>query len=278
MPGAAVVGVEIDSVTHEFSNIEGVKEDLVDILMNLKELAIKQDVRGKNILNLSVTGPCTVTAADIQLETGLEIVNKDLVIATITENIELNMKLHIASGIGYKTVQELKDRGDIDDQVGVLHLDASFSPIQRVVYQVQSARVKNRTNLDKLVIELVTNGTISAQEAIHRVATIMQYQLSAFSDVTLQPRQEAEEENDTIDPILNCLVEDLELTVRAANCLKAEHIHYIGELVQKAEVDLLKTPNLGRKSLNEIKSLLAKHGLCLGLQLSNWKPPIETSR
>lgn len=276
MPGAAIIGVEIDEVTHEFSKIEGVKEDVVDILLNIKEIAIKQDMREATIIELSMQGPCTVTAGDIVEPTGIEIINKEHVIAHITENIVFNMKLHVASGYGYKTVQELKDSGYIGDQVGVLHLDASFSPVQKVVYQVQNARVKNRTDLDKLIIELVTNGTITPEEAIRRVATILQYQLSAFTDVSLQPRKEKEEEKDAIDPILNCLVEDLELTVRAANCLKAEHIHYIGELVQKAEVDLLKTPNLGRKSLNEIKSLLAKHGLCLGLQLNNWKPPIET--
>ena len=276
MPGSAVVGLEIEGVTHEFSTIEGVREDVVEVLLNVKELALKQDTRTSRVLSISKKGPTVITAADIQLEAGVEVMNPELVLLHVTENIEFNMKLHVASGYGYKTVQELKDSGDISDQVGVIHLDASFSPINLVVYKVQDARVKNRTDLDKLTLEIMTDGTITPEESIQRVATILQYQLSSFTDISLQPKKEQEEKKDQVDPILNCLVEDLELTVRAANCLKAEHIHYIGELVQKAEVDLLKTPNLGRKSLNEIKSLLAKHGLCLGLQINNWKPPIET--
>jgi DNA-directed RNA polymerase subunit alpha len=272
MPGAAFVNVEIEGVVHEYSTLEGVQEDVIDILLNLKGVAISMHSRDEAVLTLKKKGPGQVTAADIALDHDIEIMNPDHVIANLTQAGELNMTLKVAKGRGYQPASQ-RDGADSEDRpIGSLQLDATFSPVTKVTYSVERARVEQRTDLDKLIIELETNGTIDPEEAIRRAATILQDQLSVFVD--LQGKEEVEEEaaSTDIDPILLRPVDDLELTVRSANCLKAESIYYIGDLIQRTEVELLKAPNLGKKSLTEIKDVLASHGLSLGMRLDNWPP------
>lgn len=272
MPGAAVTQVEIDGVLHEYSTMEGVQEDVIDILLNLKNLAIRLHNRDEANLSLKKKGPGPVTAGDIALDHDVEIVNPDYVIAHLTQSGELNMMLKVSKGRGYVPANA---RAGIEDDrpIGNLQLDASFSPVSKVSYTVDSARVEQRTDLDKLIIDLETNGTIDPEEAIRRAATILQDQLSVFVDLQGKEEEQKESVAPDIDPILLRPVDDLELTVRSANCLKAESIYYIGDLIQKTEVELLKAPNLGKKSLTEIKDVLASHGLSLGMRLDNWPPP-----
>lgn len=273
MPGSAVVEVEIEGVLHEYTTIEGVQEDVIEILLNLKGLAIRMHARNEATLRLSKKGPGTVTAADIVLDHDVEIVNPDHYIASLTKAGELNMTLKVAKGRGYQPVTARQSGEGEDRPIGRLQLDASFSPIRRVTYSVERARVEQRTDLDKLIIEIETNGTIEPEEAIRRAATILQEQLSVFVDLQGKEEVKPETKEAEIDPILLRPVDDLELTVRSANCLKAESIYYIGDLIQRTEVELLKTPNLGKKSLTEIKDVLATHGLSLGMKLENWPPP-----
>ncbi len=272
MPGCAVVEVEIDGVLHEYSAIEGVQEDVIEILLNLKGLAVKMHGRDEATLSLSKKGPGVVTAADIQLDHDVEIVNGDHVIANLADKGSLDMKLRIARGRGYEAADTRFTDEDETRTVGGLQLDALFSPVRRVSYVVENARVEQRTDLDKLVIELETNGTLDPEEAIRRCATILQHQLAAFVELQAEVEPVEEKEEDEVDPILLRPVDDLELTVRSANCLKAESIYYIGDLIQRTEVELLKTPNLGKKSLTEIKDVLAQRGLSLGMRLDNWPP------
>jgi DNA-directed RNA polymerase subunit alpha len=272
MPGCAVVEVEIEGVLHEYSAIEGVQEDVIEILLNLKGLAIIMHTRDEATLKLSKKGPGAVTAGDIQLDHDVEIMNPDHLICNLSDNAEINMTLKIARGRGYEPADQRRSNDDETRAIGRLQLDASYSPVSRVAYSVESARVEQRTDLDKLVIDLETNGTIDPEDSIRRAATILQQQLSVFVDFDneKEPVQEVEEEE--VDPILLRPVDDLELTVRSANCLKAENIYYIGDLIQRTEVELLKTPNLGKKSLTEIKDVLASRGLSLGMRLENWPP------
>ncbi|MHB8423685.1 MAG: DNA-directed RNA polymerase subunit alpha [Gammaproteobacteria bacterium] len=272
MPGSAVVEVEIEGVLHEYTAIEGVQEDVVDILLNLKQLAIQMHTRDEATLTLSKKGPGAVTAGDIQLDHDVEIVNKDMVIAHLNSAGSINMKLKIKRGRGYQPSNQRMQFEEESRPIGRLQLDASFSPVRRVTYTVESARVEQRTDLDKLVIEIETNGTIEPEEAIRRSATILSEQLAAFVDLKGRDTGRGHGADAHFDPILLKPVDDLELTVRSANCLKAESIHYIGDLVQKSEVELLKTPNLGKKSLTEIKDVLAQHGLSLGMKIENWPP------
>lgn len=272
MPGCAVVEAEIDGVLHEYSAIEGVQEDVIEILLNLKGLAIKLHGRDEVTLSLSKKGPGVVTAADIQLDHDVEIVNGDHVIANLADNGSLNMKLTVRRGRGYEPADARQSDEEESRSIGRLQLDASFSPVRRVAYVVENARVEQRTNLDKLVIDLETNGTLDPEEAIRRAATILQQQLAAFVDLKSDSEPVVVQQEDEIDPILLRPVDDLELTVRSANCLKAENIYYIGDLIQRTEVELLKTPNLGKKSLTEIKDVLASRGLSLGMRLDNWPP------
>lgn len=272
MPGCAVVEAEIDGVLHEYSAIEGVQEDVIEILLNLKGLAIKLHGREEVTLTLSKQGPGVVTAADIQLDHDVEIVNGDHVIAHLADNGSLNMRLKVAVGRGYQPADARQVDEDETRSIGRLQLDATFSPVRRLAYVVESARVEQRTNLDKLVIDLETNGTLDPEESIRRAATILQQQLAAFVDLKGDSAPVVEEQEEEIDPILLRPVDDLELTVRSANCLKAENIYYIGDLIQRTEVELLKTPNLGKKSLTEIKDVLASRGLSLGMRLDNWPP------
>ncbi len=272
IPGCAVTNVVIEGVLHEYSTIDGVQEDVIDILLNLKNLAIKIATGESAVLSLSKVGPGPVTAADIQLTHDIEIMNPELVIANLTSSGRLNMTLTVEKGRGYQPVVQRLANGS-DAPVGTLHLDASFCPIRKVSYHVESARVEQRTNLDKLVIELETNGTVDPQEAVSLAASILNEHLSVFFDFKgdrgIHPAQPPKQ---TFDPLLLRPVDDLELTVRSANCLKAENIFYIGDLIQRTETDLLKTPNLGKKSLTEIKDVLATKGLSLGMRLDNWPP------
>lgn len=272
MPGCAIVEADIEGVEHEYSAIEGVQEDVIEILLNLKQVAVKMFSRDEAILTLSKKGPGVVTAGDIKGDHDIEIINPELVIANLNEGASLNMTLRVQSGRGYVAADARQTDEDETRPIGRLALDATFSPVTRVAYTVEAARVEQRTDLDKLVLELETDGTLDPEEAIRRAATILQEQLAAFVDLEADKQQEPEEEEDQIDPVLLRPVDDLELTVRSANCLKAENIYYIGDLIQRTEVELLKTPNLGKKSLTEIKDVLAARGLSLGMRLENWPP------
>jgi DNA-directed RNA polymerase subunit alpha len=275
MPGCAITEVEMANVLHEYSALEGVQEDVLEILLNFKEVAITMaEERGEAVLVLKKQGPAVVTAGDIELTHGVEIANPELVIAHLTDKGVLDMTLRVQRGRGYEPATARESSAGEDRPIGHLQLDASFSPVLRVAYAVEAARVEQRTNLDRLVIDIETNGTIDPEDAIRRSATILQNQLSAFVklDETMGGAQPEKPAEPPVDPILLRPVDDLELTVRSANCLKAENIFLIGDLIQRTEVELLKTPNLGKKSLTEIKDVLATRGLSLGMRLENWPP------
>lgn len=272
MPGCAVTEVEIEGVQHEYSTKEGVQEDIIEILLNLKGLAVILHGKDEAVLTLSKSGAGVVTAGDITTDGDVEIVNPDHVICTLTGDTELKMQLKVERGRGYVPASVRKQNDDEGRSIGHLLVDASFSPVERIAYTVDSARVEQRTDLDKLVIDMETNGTLDPEEAIRRAATILAEQLDAFVELRDKSEPEEKEEKPEFDPILLRPVDDLELTVRSANCLKAEAIQYIGDLVQRTEVELLKTPNLGKKSLTEIKDVLASRGLSLGMRLENWPP------
>ena len=273
MPGCAVTEVQIDGVLHEYSTIEGVQEDVIDILLNLKGLAIKMHRGDETRLVLDRTGPCVIRASDITAHQDIEIVNPDHVICTLNAGGKIRAELRVQRGRGYVPAEQRENPEDETRPIGVLRIDASFSPVQRIAYSVESARVEQRTDLDKLVIDLRTNGTIEPEDAIRRAATILQQQLAVFVDLEGQGEVKGiSDSHNEVDPILLRPVDDLELTVRSANCLKAENIYYIGDLIQRTEVELLKTPNLGKKSLTEIKDVLASRGLSLGMRLENWPP------
>lgn len=273
MPGCAVTEVEIDGVLHEYSSKEGVQEDILEILLNLKGIAVKLEGKDEVTLSLTKSGTGPVTAGDITHGDKVEIVNPEHVICHLTgANAEINMRLKVQRGRGYVPASARVHNDDEERPIGRLLLDSAFSPIVRIAYNVEAARVEQRTDLDKLVIDMETNGTLDPEEAIRRSATILAEQLEAFVDLRDVSVPEKKEEKPEFDPILLRPVDDLELTVRSANCLKAEAIHYIGDLVQRTEVELLKTPNLGKKSLTEIKDVLASRGLSLGMRLENWPP------
>jgi DNA-directed RNA polymerase subunit alpha len=276
MDGYAVTEVEIQGVLHEYTTLEGVQEDVLEILLNLKQLAISLQGKDEAIFALSKRGPGPVTAADIAIDHTAEIANPELVIANLTMEAELSMTLTVRRGRGYEPASQRELESSEDRPIGKLPIDASFSPVRRVAIEVQSARVEQRTDLDRLVIDLETNGTIDPKESIQRAATILRDQLSSFVALegTAPAETQVQESRDEspYDPILLRPVDDLELTVRSANCLKAENIYLIGDLIQRTEVELLKTPNLGKKSLTEIKDVLATRGLSLGMRLENWPP------
>lgn len=271
MPGYAITQVQIDGVVHEYSSIEGVQEDVVDILLNLKGIALKLHNNAETTLTLSKSGEGAVTAGDIETSHDVEIINPGHVIAHLTKGGKINMTLKIEQGRGYLPVAARRVAEE-DRLVGAIMLDASFSPVRRVSYGVESARVEQRTDLDKLVVDIETNGVIDPEEAIRYAARILVDQLSVFAELKGTPTEVEAPRSPQVDPILLRPVDDLELTVRSANCLKAENIYYIGDLIQRSETELLKTPNLGRKSLNEIKDVLASKGLTLGMKLENWPP------
>jgi DNA-directed RNA polymerase subunit alpha len=276
MDGCAVTEVEIQGILHEYTTIEGVQQDVLEILLNLKDLAITLDGKDEATFTLSKVGPGPVTAGDILVDHTAEIANPDLVIAELTGQTELSMSLTIRRGRGYEPATQREIESGEDRPIGKLPIDASFSPIRRVSIAVPAARVEQRTDLDRLVIDLETNGTIDPQDAIQRAAAILRDQLSSFVDLDANAAADAPAEyapkEPPFDPILVRPVDELELTVRSANCLKAENIYLIGDLIQRTEVELLKTPNLGKKSLTEIKDVLATRGLSLGMRLDNWPP------
>jgi DNA-directed RNA polymerase subunit alpha len=271
MPGYAITQVKIDGVLHEYSAIEGVQEDVVDILLNLKGIALKLNNRAETTLRLAKKGKGVVSAGDIETTHDVEILNPEHVIAHMTGNGELNLEIKVEQGRGYQPVasRRLEEQ---EHTIGTIQMDASFSPVRRVSYAVESARVEQRTDLDKLVMDIETNGVVDPEEAVRYAARILMDQLSVFADLKGTPSIAEAPRAPAIDPILLRPVDDLELTVRSANCLKAENIYYIGDLIQRTENELLKTPNLGRKSLNEIKDVLASKGLTLGMRLENWPP------
>ena len=269
MPGAAVTDVSIDGISHEYSTIEGVREDVINILLNIKDMPVSLIEGNSAEIVLDVTGPCDVLASSFTVPANVELVNQDFHIATIVDKVNLKMTLSVNTGRGYEPA-DLRD--DEDRVVGALKLDASYSPVRRVSYTVDNARFEKRTDLDKLIIELETDGTLDPKMAIEHSATILQQQLSAFVDLDAIAEQEAKKDQNDFDPILLRSIKELELTVRSTNCLKAESIFLIGDLIHRSEFDLLKTPNLGKKSLNEIKDVLASKNLSLGMNVDNWPP------
>jgi DNA-directed RNA polymerase subunit alpha len=271
MTGYAPTEVKITGVVHEYSTIESVQEDVVDILLNLKGVAFKLHNKAAVNLNLTKEGEGVVTAGDIQLPHDVEVLNPDHIIAHLTKGGRLEMEVRVESGRGYQPVPARKVDAD-SRSVGSILVDASFSPVRRVAYAVESARVEQSTDLDRLVIDIETNGVVEPEEAVRTAARILVDQLSVFADLKGTESSAAAPSAPQVDPILLRPVDDLELTVRSANCLKAENIYYIGDLIQRTETELLKTPNLGRKSLNEIKEVLASRGLALGMKLENWPP------
>ena len=272
LPGYAATEVKISGVLHEYSTIDGVQEDVVDLLLNLKGIVLKMHNREEVLLNLKKSGEGVVTAGDIESTHDVEIVNPDHLIAHLAAGGKLDMQIKVEQGRGYIAATTRRTADEEGRNVGAILLDASFSPVRRVSYSVESARVEQRTDLDKLIMDIETNGAIDPEEAVRYAARILVEQLSVFADLKGMPTQIEEKKATQIDPILLRPVDDLELTVRSANCLKAENIYYIGDLIQRTETELLKTPNLGRKSLNEIKEVLASRGLTLGMKLENWPP------
>ncbi len=271
MPGCAPTQVKIAGVVHEYSAVDGVQEDVVDVLLNIKGIVFKLHGDSAVVLALKKSGKGVVTAGDIESSHDVDIINPEHVIAHLNSDGDLDMEIKVESGRGYVPAMSRKKSED-DYVVGSLFLDASFSPIRRVSYEVESARVEQRTDLDKLIINIETNGIVDAEEAIRYAARILVGQLSVFADLESTPLPQEQPKVPQIDPILLRPVDDLELTVRSANCLKVENIYYIGDLIQRTEVELLRTPNLGRKSLNEIKEVLASRELSLGMKLENWPP------
>lgn len=271
IPGFAITEVKIDGVVHEYSTLDGVQEDVVDILLNLKGVALKLNSKAETILTLNKSVEGVVTAGDFETGHDAEIVNPNHVIAHLTKGGKINLEVKVEMGRGYQPVPA-RNNNDEDRVLGFIMVDASFSPINKVSYFVESARVEQRTDLDKLIMDVETNGIIEPEQAIRDAARILMGQLSVFADLEGAPAEIEVKQAPQVDPLLLRPVDDLELTVRSANCLKAENIYYIGDLIQRSENELLKAPNLGRKSLNEIKDVLASKGLTLGMKLENWPP------
>lgn len=277
MVGYAATEVTIAGVLHEYSSIDGIKEDVVNILLNLKGVVFKLHNRDEVTLSLRKDGEGIITAADIQTPHDVEIINPEHVIAHLSQGGKLDMQIKVEKGRGYVPGSMRRYADESTKSIGRIVLDASFSPVKRVSYIVESARVEQRTDLDKLVVEIETNGAISAEDAVRASAKILVEQLAVFAqleggELAAFDQPASRGVNASFDPILLRPVDELELTVRSANCLKAENIYYIGDLIQRTENELLKTPNLGRKSLNEIKEVLASRGLTLGMKLENWPP------
>ena len=276
MVGHAATEVTIAGVLHEYSSIDGVQEDVVNILLNLKGVVFKLHNRDEVTLSLRKDGEGPVTAADIQTPHDVEIINPDHVIVNLSHGGKIDMQIKVENGRGYVPGNMRRYGDESTKSIGRIVLDASFSPVKRVSYTVESARVEQRTDLDKLVLDIETNGAVTAEDAVRASAKILVEQLAVFAQLEGNelaafdmPIQRSSQQ---FDPILLRPVDELELTVRSANCLKAENIYYIGDLIQRTENELLKTPNLGRKSLNEIKEVLASRGLTLGMRLESWPP------
>lgn len=272
IPGYAIVEVEIDSVLHEYTAVEGLQEDIIEVLLNLKGISLRMFEREEATLTLSKQGQGPVVAGDIQLDHDVEVVNPDHLICNLTKDGKIDMRLKVQRGVGYQPATRLRLNDEESRPIGRLMLDASFCPVRRVSYSVEAARVEQRTDLDKLVLDIETDGTMDCEAVVKLAANILADQLAVFVDFKARTEIVEEEKSQAIDPVLLRPIDDLELTVRSANCLKAESILYIGDLVQRTEVELLKTPNLGKKSLTEIKDVLAQHELSLSTKLENWPP------
>ncbi len=272
MEGYAVTEVEIGGVLHEYSTVEGVQEDVVDVLLNLKEAVFQLEGRDDVTLNVKKNGPGNFTLGDFELPHDVQVANPDHVLARLSKNATLDIQIRVQKGRGYVPGSLRQQIDDDTKSIGKVILDASFSPVKRVSYLVENARVEQRTDLDKLVMEVETNGVITPEDAVRHAARILVEQLSVFAALDQAEAEDEQPPDQQFDPTLLRPVDDLELTVRSANCLKAESIYYIGDLIQKTENELLKTPNLGRKSLNEIKEVLATKGLTLGMKLESWPP------
>lgn len=273
VPGCAPTKVSISGVVHEYSTIDGLQEDVVDLMLNLKGVVLKlHNNKTQSVLTLKKSSEGIVTAGDIEVTHDVEIVNPDHVIAHITSGGKIEAQITVEKGRGYLPSANRSKEDKSTSSIGDILLDASFSPIRRVSYAVESARVEQRTDLDKLIIDIETNGSVDPEEAIRYAAKVLVEQFSFFADLESTPLPTEQPKAPVIDPILLRPVDDLELTVRSANCLKVENIFYIGDLIQRTEAELLRTPNLGRKSLNEIKEVLASRDLSLGMKLENWPP------
>ncbi|MDT8439626.1 MAG: DNA-directed RNA polymerase subunit alpha [Wenzhouxiangellaceae bacterium] len=272
IPGVAITEAEIQGVLHEYTSVEGLQEDIVEVLLNLKEVAVRMFNRSEATLTLVASEAGPVTAGQIQTDHDVEIVNPEHVICNLTKPQDLRMQLKVTRGVGYQPAATLKFSEEETRSIGRLRLDASFCPVHRVAYSVESARVAQRTDLDRLVLDIETNGTLSCEDAVKLAAGILVDQMSVFVEFVARDREVEKRAEESFDPVLLRPIDDLELTVRSANCLKAEHIQYVGDLVQRSETELLKTPNLGKKSLTEIKTVLAAHDLALGTHLENWPP------
>ncbi len=271
LQGAAVTSIQIDGVLHEFSSIAGVREDVTDIVLNIKELALRVHSPGEKRVTLKKTGPATVTAGDIEETADVEVLNKDHVICTLDEGVELRMELTVNSGKGYVPAEQ--NRGD-DAPIGLISVDSLYSPVKRVSYKVENTREGQVLDYDKLTMTIETDGSVAPEDALAYAARILQDQLQIFINFE-EPAQQAPEEKEPeleFNAALLKKVEELELSVRSANCLKNDNIVYIGDLIQKTEAEMLRTPNFGRKSLNEIKEVLAQMGLHLGMEVPNWPP------
>src|SRR6202158_1261051 len=272
MIGYAPTEVTIAGVVHEYSTLDGVQEDVVNLLLNLKGVVFKLHNRDEVTATLRKEGEGVVTAGDIELAHDCEVINPDHVIAHLSKGGKLDVQIKVEKGRGYVPGNVRRYGDEAAKIIGRIVLDASFSPVRRVSYAVESARVEQRTDLDKLVMDIETNGVIEPEQAIRYAASILVEQLGVFADLKGTEAPIEQRSMPQVDPILLRPVDDLELTVRSANCLKAENIYYIGDLIQRTETELLKTPNLGRKSLNEIKEVLASRGLTLGMRLETWPP------
>ena len=272
LQGAAVTAIQIDGVVHEFSSLEGVREDVVDIVLNIKQLALRMHAEGPKRMTLRATGPGPVTAGQIDVPSDIEVLNPDHVICTLDDGASVRMELTVQNGKGYVASEFNRPE---DAPIGLIAVDALYSPVKRVAYRVEPTRQGQSLDYDKLVLEVETNGAVSPVDAVAYASRILQDQLQIF--ITFDEPKKAVEQADgkpdlPFNPALLKKVDELELSVRSANCLKNDNIVYIGDLIQKTEGEMLRTPNFGRKSLNEIKEVLATMGLSLGMDVPNWPP------
>ena len=278
--GYAPVEVEILNVLHEYSTIHGIKEDVVDIILNIKNIIFKLHKLEEVTLNVYKSGSGILYAKNIKLPSNVEIINPNQIICNINEKGKIDLKIKVKKGIGYLpgNIRNINE-GNYKKKLNKIMLDASFSPMYRVSYNVENVRIEKKNELDRLILDVETNGSVSPEEAVRKSAKILIDQLSVFTNLENKTDKfNSKKEDDTqIDSVLLRPVDDLELTVRSANCLKAENIYYIGDLIQKTENELLKTPNLGKKSLNEIKDIISSHGLTLSMKLKGW-PPTNLNR
>jgi len=277
LAGASVTMVRIDGVAHEFDTIKGVREDVMDIILSLKEIDLKCDTDGSHVLSLDVKGPAVVTASSLNVSGSVHVLNPDMVLAHLNEDGALKMEVTVDTGRGYVPAQE---RVDVERAAGTLLVDASYSPIRRVATRVENARIGQNTNYDKLIMEIETNGALSPEEAIHEAASIVESQLAVFLDFDAVVREDTKADDGiNLEEMLRQPIDHLDLSVRSMNCLKSDNVFYVGDLVMRNEQDMLRTPNFGRKSLTEIKEVLNKMGLGLGMKVENWPPqglpPVE---